>query len=145
MRLTFSIKNAKIVRQGLEDLEAEVPKIGRRQIYSAMNRITREMESYPPERPGQLYVRTGKLGFSWYVDRRDDGYVIRNTAKDKRGRAYGKYVVGDAYGLHQAWMHKNRWPLFRDVADNEIERLPERIANEISMVERRIFDGGAVQ
>lgn len=138
MRLTFSIKNAEIVRKGLEDLESEIPKISRRRIFDAMNRITREMESYPPERPKQKYKRTGRFGFSWYVDKTDIGYVIRNTAKDKRGVAYGKYVVGDAYGLSQAWMHKGRWPLFRDVVDAEVEKLPQRIADSIDLVTRRV-------
>jgi len=52
--------NVGLVRQGLQDLEAEVPKIGRRRVYDAINRITRTMEGYPRERPRQKYVRTGR-------------------------------------------------------------------------------------
>jgi hypothetical protein len=143
MRLSIQIKNAELVRQGLEDLEAEVPKIGRRKIYDAMNRITREMEGYPAERPGQRYKRTGNLGFSWDVKKIERGYVVENTAKDKRGRLYGKWVVGDAYGKKQAWMHRGRWPLLRDVVEKEIDGLPKAIANEITTVSRRVVKGAA--
>jgi hypothetical protein len=138
MRLSFQVKNANLVRQGLEDLAAETPKIGRRKIYDAMNRITREMEGYPSERPGQRYRRTGRLGFSWRVDKTDNGYIIGNNARDpKTGRRYARYVVGDAYGLAQAWMHRGRWPLFRNVAEEEIDKLPPEIAEAMGFVARR--------
>ena len=144
MQLTIK-SNVGLVRQGLQDLSAEIPKIGRRRIYDAMNRITREMEGYPGERPNQRYVRTGNLGASWRVDRLDDGYRISNFARGPKGRLYTRYVVGDAYGLGQAWMHRGRWQLFRDVADAEIEKLPAEVVKEIDMVARRVLaKGGAV-
>jgi hypothetical protein len=144
MKLTFGIKNAEVVRKGLEDLEAEVPKISRRRIYDAMNRITRVMEAYPAERPGQKYKRTGRLGFSWKVKRIDTGYILSSDARDpKTNRRYTTYVVGNAYGLSQAWMHRGRWPLFRDVVEAEVDRLPQQVADSVDLVSRRIFSGGA--
>jgi hypothetical protein len=141
-----------LVRQGLEDLAGEFPKIGRRRIYDMVNRITRTMEAYPPERAGQSrigyhlklgrvfiatgYRRTGKLGRSWKVDRNDDGYSIRNTA-ERNGHPYPRFVVGDAYGTGQAWMHRGRWLVFRDVVDKEVEKLPKEVADEVVMVARR--------
>jgi hypothetical protein len=35
---------------------------------------------YPPERPGQRYKRTGRLGRSWKVSTRGQSVVIENTA-----------------------------------------------------------------
>lgn len=143
MQITIE-SNVGLVRQGLQDLQAEIPKIGRRRIYDAMNRITREMEGYPRERPRQKYVRTGNLGASWKVKRTESGYVIENDAR-RRGRRYTRYVVGDAYGTGQAWMHAGRWPLFRDVVDNEIAKMPQEVADEIDLVARRVLPqtGGA--
>ena len=137
MQLSIT-SNVGLVRQGLQDLSAGIPKIGRRRIFDAMNRITREMEGYPAERPNQTYHRTGNLGASWDVRRLDDGYQIVNTAR-ARGRAYAHYVVGNAYGTGQAWMHQGRWPVFRGVVDAEIEKMPREIADEIDMVARRVL------
>ena len=127
---------APLVRQGLENLSAELPQVGRRRIYDAMNRITREMEGYPPERPGQRYRRTGLLGASWDVKPLNNGYTVTNDAK-RKGRSYGRYVVGDAYGTGQAWMHKGRWQKLRDVVDAEVKNLPDAISDDIRMVARR--------
>jgi hypothetical protein len=136
MQLTIT-SNAEIVRQGLQDLSGEPIKIGRRKIFEAMNRITREMEAYPPERPGQKYERTGRLGFAWKVKSLGDGYTISNDVRSlKTGKTYAKYVVGSARGSDQAWMHKGRWLLLRDVVEKEVEKLPPEIAKEIVMVAR---------
>lgn len=136
MQLSIT-SNVGLVAQGMQDLSSQPIKIGRRKIFDAMNRITRTMEGYPPERPGQTYVRTGNLGFSWDVKRLDSGYQITNDAKNKYGDYYAQYVVGNAYGLNQAWMHEGRWQLFRDVVEAEIANLPQAIADEIDMVARR--------
>jgi len=130
--------NVGLVRQGLQDLEAEVPKIGRRRVYDAINRITRAMEGYPRERPNQKYVRTGNLGASWRVVKLQDGYRVENDASN-RGRRYARFVVGDAYGTGQAWMHAGRWQRFRDVVEEELDTLPKEVANEIDLVARRYF------
>ncbi|HBU28385.1 MAG TPA: hypothetical protein DEB56_00725 [Thiobacillus sp.] len=140
MQLTIK-SNADLVRQGLQDLSSQPVKIGRRKIFDAMNRITREMEGYPGERPGQRYIRTGNLGASWQVRRLEDGYQIYNNASHK-GRRYARYVVGDAYGQGQAWMHSGRWQLFRDVVEDEIDKLPEEVANELDLVARRLLPQG---
>jgi hypothetical protein len=127
---------AELVRQGLQDLSAEIPRVGRRRIYDMINRITRTMEGYPPERPHQKYQRTGRYGASWHVEKLADGYSIYNNAEAK-GRQYPRFVVGDAYGTGQAWMHQGRWPLLRDEVDKEVEKLPPEIEDEIVMVARR--------
>ena len=137
MQLTIK-SNVGLVRQGLQDLQGQPVKIGRRKIFDAMNRITREMEGYPRERPNQRYKRTGNLGASWKVLNVGDGYRISNDARGPKGRAYAKYVVGDSYGTSQAWMHRGRWQNFRDVVDAEVEKLPPEVVQELNMITRRI-------
>lgn len=131
-QLSIQVTGAELVRKGLEDLGAEIPRIGRLQIYRTAQAIVRTMKEYPPERPGQTYIRTGTLGGGWNILSRSDGYTIRNDTP------YAKYVVGNAYGLEQAWMHQGRWQLQRDVTEDEVSKLPEEIVNEISMVARRL-------
>ncbi len=152
-RLTLKIEG-QLVRQGLQDLSAEIPQIGRRGIRTVMDRIKRRMEAYPPEMPGQSvqeshpilgytiravrYKRTGTLGRSWYIEEVDNGYAIGNTARSPRGRRYSRYVIGDAYGTGQARVHVGRWLVLRDVTEQEIEKLPPEIEDNISMVARRV-------
>lgn len=149
--------NAPLVRQGLENLTKELPQIGRRRIRTVMERIKRKMQEYPPEPSGQSissshsvlgtifrgaagrYRRTGKLGASWVIaEAGATGYKIANNATGRGGRRYGHYVVGDAYGTSQAWMHVGRWQKLRDVVDEEVAKLPPEIEQEINMVARRV-------
>jgi len=136
MKLSIALKNAELVRKGLQDLAAEIPKIGRLQIYQTMQAIQRKMKQYPPERINQKYRRTGRLGYGWEIVSQDKGYTIQNDTP------YTKYVVGNAYGLEQAWMHIStdqgkRWNLLRDAVEDEVGKLPQAIEDEISMVARR--------
>ena len=41
------------------------------------------------------------------------GWIVSYIYKE-----YPKWVVGNAVGLSQAWMHKNRWPVFRDLSES---------------------------
>jgi len=131
-QLSISLTGADIVRKGLQDLSTEVPRVGREQIYRSMQSIVRRMKEYPPEPPFSSYVRTGTLGSGWMITPNANGYSVRNDT------GYTKYVVGNAYGLEQAWMHAGRWQLLRDVTEDEASKLPTEIINEISMVERRL-------
>jgi hypothetical protein len=156
IQLSVQARNAQLVQKRFEDLTAETPKIGRQQIRTVMDRIKRRMQAYPPEPEGQSvaeshpvlgtiyrhargrYQRTGLLGASWAIEDTADrnGYKITNNAA-RRGKAYAKYVVGNAYGLRQAWMHKGRWQLLRDVVDTETQKLPAEVLDSISIVARR--------
>ena len=61
---------------------------------------------YPAKRPGQRYVRTGRLANSWRAERLGNGRaLIANSA------GYSGYVVGKK----QAWFHRGRWWTARDV------------------------------
>lgn len=156
VQLSVQVRNAQLVEKRFQDLTEEMPKIGRQQIRVVMERIKRRMQEYPPEPPGQSiaeahpllgtvyrtaagrYHRTGLLGASWFIDRtpKDDGYTIKNDAQ-RKGRGYARYVVGSARGDGQAWMHKGRWQLLRNVADEEVQKLPEEITKSVTMIARK--------
>jgi hypothetical protein len=131
MQLSLQIVGAEIVRKGLQNLAAEIPRIGREQIYRTEQAIVRRMKVYPPPPATSRYVRTGMLGAGWTITPRQDGYTISNATP------YTKYVVGTAYGTEQAWMHQGRWQLLRDVSDDEIGKLPKAIDDHIVQVARR--------
>ena len=137
MKLSIRVRD-ELVRQGLENLSAEMPAIGRRRMRTILERVKRIMEAYPSERSGQKYVRSGRMFRSWRIKKlgNNKGYSLGNVAKFK-GNAYPQFVVGDAYGTSQAWMHKGRWPLFREVTEKELEALPKALEQEIVMVARR--------
>lgn len=137
MKLTVKVRT-ELVRQGLENLSKEMPEIGRRRMRTILDRVKRIMEAYPSERPGQKYIRTGRMFRSWRINKLENnkGYSIGNVAMFK-GNAYPQYVVGDAYGTSQAWMHKGRWPNFREVTEKELEALPKALEQEIVMVAKR--------
>lgn len=133
-QLSISIKNADIVRKGLQDLAAEIPKIGRLGIYRTEQTVVRRMKEYwtmnvPSAVPS--YTRTGRLAGGYFISPTTNGYKITNNTP------YTKYVVGNAYGLEQAWMHY-RHPLLRNVQEEEVDKLPPEIEKEISLVARRV-------
>lgn len=154
MRITVQASTG-LVRDGLEDLFAEMPKVSRRRMRTSMERIKRRMQEYPPEPPGQSrpashpvlgtvyrrapgrYQRTGNLGSHWAIAENDkkSGYTLTNTAQ-RKGRFYGRYVVGGANGAGQAWMHQGRWQLLRDVVDEEVATLPDEIRDDLRIVAR---------
>ena len=136
-QLSIKVTGGELVRQGLQDLAAEIPQIGRLQIYRTEQAIAKRLKSYwtnnnPMELPS--YTRTGKLAGGYKITPlRDVGYTLSNSTP------YTKHVVGDAYGLSQAWMHAKpgRHTLWRDVQDEEVDKLPQEIDDAITVVARR--------
>lgn len=146
--------NAQIVRQGLENFAAEIPKIGRRRIYEMMVRVRARLAkggakpSYPihwdSEKQRRAFFatggfgrgipskRTGELEGGWQVVRLgDSGYRLENAS------AHAKYVTGDAYGQVHSGIHKGRWPIAREVVEQEASKLPDEVEAELNMVARR--------
>lgn len=81
--------------------------------------------SYPAKRPGQTYVRTGRLTSSWAVDQLGVGaWSITNRT------AYGGFVVGD----EQAESHQGRWWQARPLIEEEIPELTRDLSDEIERV-----------
>lgn len=61
--------------------------------------------TYPAERPGQTYVRSGDLGDAWARTTSADPTAI--TIDIVNPTSYGPWVYGDS---DQAFMHVGRWP-----------------------------------
>ena len=111
MQITIQVRNAELVKKGLANIRAEIPRIAESTIKAAAEKVVKRMQVYPPERPRQTYVRTGRLGSSFKITRSATGYTISNNAEAK-GRPYSRYVIGDTAGKigggGQAWMHVGR-------------------------------------
>lgn len=134
--ISVTVENGQLVRKGLADLAAEIPQLPRKVIYDKMNLIAESMRKYPPPRAGSKYVRTYTLRDSVELKKLDNGYAIEIDPV-QRGRHYGKYVIGDAYGRSQAWMHKGRWHLFAEVTKYHLRRLPDDMENHLRSVALR--------
>lgn len=132
-------RNVQLVRMGLQNLDAETVKIGKGQIYNQAQQVVKLMRPYPAERKNQKYIRTGLFGRSWQIEAaKSGGYSIRNTAQ-RKGRGYGKWVVGDSIGEQQARIHAGigRWPVFREVVEACAAMLPAGVRDEIILYARK--------
>lgn len=151
-RLTVKVRG-ELVRSGLQDLSAELPRVGRRQIRTVLNRAVKELAkegdapTYPikwdSEKQRRAFFatdgfgrgiptkRTGEYTSGWKIESVTNGYRLTNEAK------HSKYVGGDAYGVVHSGIHAGRWKVYRDVVDEQIQTLPDEIEQEIVMVARR--------
>jgi hypothetical protein len=125
--------DGKLVKQGLQNLSARIPKVGRLQLYKTARRILARVQ-YPSvssrKRAGlKPYKRTHTLqqAKAHALQRTENGYLIKIDPKNPKGRSYGVFVLGDALGQRQAWMHVNRWPVLRVITDEELARLPAEV------------------
>lgn len=130
--VTFHLEtNAELTRQGLEDLAADLPKIGRLSLYRTAQGIYKRAGFYPGELPGQTYKRTRTLYQSRRIDRTDKGYVISINPVDKRGRSYGSYVLGLPQGGGQAAYHQGRWIPIAIITEEELQKLPPEVIKSL--------------
>lgn len=105
----------KVQIDGLEQLQARLGKAIAQEtlqapLERALERIKARLQTYPPERPGQAYQRTGNLGRGWHLSIGPSGGSLTNRV------AYGPFVQGDKT---QSWMHKGRWTTDQQAADHE--------------------------
>ncbi len=134
---SVTVIGAHRVANRLRRLASESPRVADKVLYKwgQETRATLKSTPYPSKRPGQKYKRTGRLANSWKVERGKPGQVaIVNSAKGPRGQLYPTYVVGDAKGDKQAWMHSKRWWKARDVMDKEAKRLPAALTKALMRI-----------
>ena len=133
-------QNAKLVRQGLENLRAELPRIARARIFKFLRQVVSRMKRYPAKPKASTYVRTMKLKRSWRIVRDGKiGYAVSNHASFK-GRVYASFVHGDWRGQSQATVHQGRWPILLDELENRLEKLPKAVAENAHTVIRRYWE-----
>jgi hypothetical protein len=127
-----------------EQIETEAGK----ESYNALDSARRTLKVYPPEIPGQLYKRTGRLGRSWVVGTyAPHKWTISNDARAPRGgrTRYAVYVHGDSRGERQAPVHSalnpkrlRPWPIARQIIMREKAKAVARLSRYISVIARRV-------
>ena len=153
VQLTVKVdKSAELVRKGLQDLGAEVPKIGKQTIYSRLEIAKRELNkpakkiTYPVNwdsekqkiayfasggfGKGIPYISTGKSR-NWVLEALDRGWKLINKF------AAAVYLFGDNLGNRQSNIHAGRRPIFRDVVEKQVSRLPKTIQENITVYIKR--------
>jgi len=118
------------IRRGLNHFSQTLKPLTKRIIKTAMERAKKKVQHYPPERPGQAYVRTGAYGRSFALNENGLTYTLESDVM-QQGRRYTVYVGGRADGSGQAWMHAGRWKLIRQAVDEEIDPLVREVNDEI--------------
>lgn len=136
-QISFQFKNVRLVARSLEGLRAEMPRIARGRIFDALKVVVNRFKRYPAKTAKQNYIRTFRLRRKWKISRKGRmGYTVANNASFK-GKAYARFVVGDAKGKNQAWMHQGRWKIFRFEMENALEKLPKAAATNVHFYLRR--------
>lgn len=140
--------DGKLVKKSLQNLEAEIPKIGTQQIYNTMLRARKRLKkpgarmTYPVPWSSvkqkikviiilkhvlnqMPYVRTGGVQQAFSIVKQKDGYDLVNETT-RVG-----YLYGDAEGKGQIRMARGRYPLMREVVDEEFDKLPTAVVAHI--------------
>lgn len=148
IQLKIRARNADIVRMGLEDFTAEVPKIGRQRIYNMMREAKSILSTpgspitYPVswdsekqkrfviamlrERGNLPYNRTGRLPAGWKIEKAGEGYLMSNPYDE------AVYIYGNYEGARQSRIHRGRHPVMQDVLETQIQGLPSEIEQAIT-------------
>jgi len=140
--MTGKVKNIKIhgynrLMNKLRKLAVSNPEIGDEPVreFAQDMRATLKGTPYPPKRPQQKYVRTGRLANSWKVKREGASrYAIINTARSKRT---GEFYAGWVVGQKQAWMHVNRWWKAVDI----VKKHNKELTKKLNAAYKRIWNG----
>lgn len=129
-QLSVRLIGADHLQVGFNRYVRTVQPITKEQTLEAMRRAKKRSVSDPSGGPYSVpergYIRTGNLSASTYLV--TDGLSVRiesNAYQD--GRAYSTYVVGNADGGGQAYMHKGWWVPLRQSVDDELETLEKDI------------------
>lgn len=120
------------VRNALRKLASQNPslvqQVGEERIKAIRTLLRRQ--KYPAQRPNQKYRRSGELSRRWAVQNQQAGrWAITNLAS-RKGRLYADYVVGPG----QAWMHRGRWWLARDVIEGQMKEFVRALSKEIEKI-----------
>jgi hypothetical protein len=139
-------ENTQVVRQGLQKLSGKIPQVGRLGIYQTAQRIKTRLGkpglsiSYPVKWDsdkqrkaffatdgfgGGIPHKRGDMNRQWKIVDIGNGYQITNDAPG------ALFVYGDMFGASQSLIHRNRWPLFKDVVNDEIKNLPKNLSKQL--------------
>lgn len=145
--------DARLVRQGLESLRREMPRIGRARMYYALQRAVHRLKQ-PGKKPtypirwdsirqrkaffatdgfggGIPHRRTGAYQKGYRIRALPQGHEVINTVPG------AQFVGGTARGTRQSRIHQGRWPLLRNEVDKELSKLPNAVIDHLKVVARQ--------
>jgi len=124
--------DAELTRQGLQDLAADYPKIGRLTLYRTAQGIYRKHGVYAKQMLKQGYKRTGTLRKARRIVKTDQGYIVILDPVSKRGKPYLVYVRGAPTNAEpQARIHRRRWTPTVTILNEELAKLPPLIKEHV--------------
>ncbi len=145
--------DTRLVRKGLQDLGAEIPKVGKLQIYQVMRRskarLTKKGKrvTYPVpwdnirqkikvilmlKAANNLpYRRKGDYQRGFKIIQIRDGYDLINENPN------AEYIGGNARGKRQSRIFKGRYPIVREVVEEEAAKLPGAVVQHIKLVTKQ--------
>lgn len=135
--VSFEVQGATRLSKKFDRAAREYPQVvdNRMDKWGSSTASKIKKKRYPRKRPGQRYKRTFTLKRSWQHRRiKRLVHAIINDARQK-GKTYPVWVVGDALGRRQAWMHKDRWWTGRGEVENELPALVSGLKTDV----RKIF------
>ena len=141
MQIDLTARGFKEMYSALDHLAVEVPKVGLRQMRSALVRARDKARKYPGKPAGSKYKRTRTYFKSFAVVKISDGWSLQSDAIDPRGRAYTVYVGGDESGGGQSY-NTTHWPIIKNQVDAEIGPLTADLNSVMQVVVNTIFGRG---
>lgn len=115
--ISIEVRGGDFAQRGFGELEREIPAAHRKQMHRSAYLIGAHFRVYPSKPSTSTYIRTGDLRDSVEIVDMSNGSTVKIDPVSPRGVHYGTYVIGNPWGVGQAWMHKGRWPLLKAVAD----------------------------
>jgi len=139
--------DSKLVRKGLEDLGAAIPKVGAYQIYRTLQKAKVRLKKpgkkvvYPInwDNPRQKikviimlkkdnnlpYRRQGDYQQGFKIIKAPNGYDLVNDLEK------ASFIGGDAEGQGQSKIFRGRYPIVRQVIDEEFAKLPSAVVEHL--------------
>lgn len=106
MPLSIDINDSE-VRRMLADSPVKIERAMRGAMNDATALLLRDLQTYPPQRTGSSYVRTGTLRRSWSREIQGDGLALRGIVGSNENMAPYNREVQDAD--RQAPIHHGLW------------------------------------
>ena len=127
MTLSFEFRGINRIRNNLRTLAALNRTILQPGLRAWAQAVRKKLKGkpYPPQRPGQTYIRTGNLASRWAAEPIGAGAVAIVNRAD-----YAGWVVGD----EQAGVHQGRWWQARPIIEEDIPNLTRQLSEDIEKV-----------
>ena len=91
--------------------------------------LLRQMQTYPPQRTGSAYRRTGTLGRSWSRAVTDEtGAIVGRVTSSGNTAPYNRLVQDRT---RQARVHRGRWQTAQDVSERSAGQINDMFAARI--------------